>query len=612
MQQALRPYGRSVAVDCDAGPISCGVSLTGLLPEDRFDRQPIWNTDRSFCLVADVRLDNREDLARELNLIHPEEAADSTILMAAWLRWGEGCLEHIVGAFAFAVWIPSRNEIFAARDHTGERPLFYHRSERLFALASMPKGLLALPGVFRGLEEEQLVNWLTGLPLDWKKSCFVGIEQIPPAHFLRVTPYKVECRQYWDPLGGPPVRFTRDEDYAEALREILDRATAARLRTTMPVGSHLSAGLDSSAVAVSAAGLLAARGKRLSAFTSVPRPDFNDAGKANFLANEGPLAAEVADLYPNIDHVQVDTRGYELLHTTQTWTDAASEPALNLVNLLWFQAISDKAKQRGIGVMLHGAGGNGTISWESWTILNEFFRQGRWLKLYKTARNLRRNGGISIKAATRASLGDILPSWLSCALIQSRDYSQPLLHPELLSRYRVKSRLFEQAYNEKPDIAAERMYLFNSGDFGAANAAFMATSGLEFRDPTTDKRLYEYCFAIPPEQYLAGGHSRSLARRAMKDRLPDSIRLRYTRGRQGADWYLIMQEIFPKLQDELLLLGQSTSASAMVDLPRMQELLNTWPSSGYDQPPVWSLWHGALSRAFSLGYFLRSHERPEG
>src|SRR5438045_3972214 len=121
MLAALRPYGPHGQVFWSDKQIAFGVTLSSSLPESRFDKQPVWSPDRSLCLVADVRLDNRVDLARELGLTHHEELADSVFLMHAWLRWGPACLDHLLGGFAFAIWTPSKNEVFAARDHVGER-----------------------------------------------------------------------------------------------------------------------------------------------------------------------------------------------------------------------------------------------------------------------------------------------------------------------------------------------------------------------------------------------------------------------------------------------------------------------------------------------------------
>src|ERR1039458_3760562 len=131
MLSAQESYGPDRQVSWSDHQIAVGGNLSSSLSEDRFDLQPLWSIDRSACLVADVRLDNRADLMRELGLTRPDELSDSSFLMAAWLSWGAKCLDHLIGGFAFAIWMPRRQEVFAARDHTGERPLFYHRGKDL-------------------------------------------------------------------------------------------------------------------------------------------------------------------------------------------------------------------------------------------------------------------------------------------------------------------------------------------------------------------------------------------------------------------------------------------------------------------------------------------------
>jgi asparagine synthase (glutamine-hydrolysing) len=222
----------------------------------------------------------------------------------------------------------------------------------------MPKGLFVLPGLHRRLHEPYVAGWLASLQHPRSETFYEGIDRLPPGHFLRVTPNTFECRQYWHPANAKPTRFKKDEEYAEAILEIFDRAVEARLRSTKQIGCQLSAGLDSSSVAASAARLLAAQGKGLTAFTSVPRPDFNGIVESWFLPSEAEGAADVARLYPNIEHLTVDSRGYDLLSTMKTWTDAWNEPCPNVVNMLWYSAILEQAKQRGIGVVLEGTMGN--------------------------------------------------------------------------------------------------------------------------------------------------------------------------------------------------------------------------------------------------------------
>ena len=611
MLSALEPYGRDRKCFWDDRRIAIGANLFNSFPEDQFDQQPLWSQDRSVCLVADVRLDNRADLARQLGLVHPEALSDSAFLLEAWLRWGESCLDYLIGAFAFAVWIPARQQLFAARDHSGERPLFYHHSESLFALASMPQGLLVLPGVYGGFQQSRVVEWLASLPYQRGETFFAGIDRVPPGHFLRVTPHACECRQYWHPANARPTRFKRDEEYAEALVEILDAATEARLRSTHPLGSFLSAGLDSSSVTASAARLLAARGERLTAFTSVPRPDFNGLAPSGYLPSEGDLAAEVARQYANIEHVLVDSRGRDLLSSMKTWTDAWDQPLPNLVNSLWMGAIFDQARQRGIGVLLSGDNGNCTISWTNWSILGDLFLRGRWLKLAHSIYGLRGHGAISFKTAVRFSTRSLVPQRLTRSLLAKENLDalyKPLINPEWETQFNLAERFFDTIYGGSSNPMDEHSKFFEHIDIGGLNAATLAVTGIEVRDPTADKRILDFCFSIPPDQFLAEGRSRSLIRRAMKGRLPDSVRLETKRGLQSADWYLPVREALPAMRDELALIEESPAAREVLDLPRIHTLLDTFPASGYEQPRVRVAWHSALTYAISMGYFLRSHE----
>jgi asparagine synthase (glutamine-hydrolysing) len=613
MLSAMERYGPGRKVSWSDSRIALGSNLSSSLPEDRFDLQPIWDTDRYACMVADVRLDNRADLARELGLTHPEELADSAFLMAAWLRWGAGCLDRLIGGFAFAVWTPSRQEIFAARDHIGERPLFYHRDKNLFALASMPHGLHCLPGMSRNLQEPAIADWIASLPPRSTDAFFEGIVPLPPGHLLRVTPHSLETKQYWSYLQAKPIRFRRDEDYAEALLEIFDQATEARLRSTRPVGSFLSAGLDSSSVTASAARLLGAKGESLRAYTSVPRPGFTGVVAPGYFAFEAEGAADLARMYPNIQHDIVDSRGRDMVCTMKSWVDALNAPVPNLTNLLWLSAIYGRAKDQGIGVMLDGSDGNGTFSYNSWSILSRFFRRGRWLKLARTAQALHRSRALGISSAARIALDGPVVRWIGRRRVPPRTteaLSACLANPSLIERYGLRKKILDSFYPPPCTLVQEHSALFENSDPGPFRAAIEAATQIEGRDPTADKRLVDFCFAIPREQYIAARQPRSLARRAMKDRLPPSILTNTSRGLQSADWFLSMAEALPALRRELALIAESPAAAQALDIPAMQNLLDTWPEAGFESAEIHDRYHFWLTRAFSMGYFLRSHESP--
>ena len=625
MLDALRIHGgfRRFATDSGIpnanmpGQVALGGLLTHMLPEDPFDQQPLWNEDRSACLVADVRLDNRADLIRDLDLQHPEELADSTILFAAWQRWGEACLDHILGGFAFAVWLPKQQMIFAARDHVGERSLFYHLGKDFTALASMPKGLLAIPGVYKGFNSQRVVDALVLTHPDWASSYYEGISRVPLGHLVRIYtgngPTTFECKPYWHPCDAKPVRYKRDEDYVEALLEIFDQATAARLRSPKGISAQLSAGMDSSSVVATAAKLLAPEGRGLIAYTSVPRVGFLGKGIPGRLFYEGTGAADVAALYPNVTHVQIDSAGYDLLADMKAWTDAMDEPAQNCVNLLWMSAIMNDARQRGAGVMLHGLSGNATFSADGWEAMTTWFRTGHWLKMFEFANNLRNRGELSFKASAVLATNGLMPRWLKKqikpgAKVLNLNYSP--VNPGIVKEYDLVEKAFQMRHGDLPSIQTQRARFFERFDPAPLNAAIAARYGLENRDPMGDKRIFEFCFSIPIEQYAAQSQSRSLVRRAMKDRLPASTLARNIRGQQGADWYLTLAEALPDLRNEIPVIEQSPAARHFLDIERLNKLTQTWPAEGHELPQITDSWNYALTRGVALGYLLRKYDTP--
>ena len=608
-QTAFGPEGQD---SLQAGAVTLGLNRLSRLAEDRLGQQPRWSPGREFCMVADVRLDNREELAQQLSLGSVAELADQQILQAAWLRWGVDCLDQLVGDFAFVIWTPSRQELFAARDHTGQRPLHFHRNDRFLAISSLAGALLALPGVFTGFDEERVFTWLALVNAPHGRSFFNGVQQLPAGHWLLATRDKTTVREYWHPTSVPAVRLPHDEDYAEALGEILDRATEARLRTAGGgAGVLLSAGMDSAAVTASAARLLGHRGERLVAFTSVPRPAYDPSISPRRLNNEAAGAADVARMYPNVDHVLVDTTGYGQMEGIRAWTDAMSEPARNTNNLLWVKAMLDQSRERGLGVLLTGAVGNGTISYRTLHQLRNFLVSGRWLSLWRLTRDLRADGHLSYRMALANATYGLVPMAVVRRLTPGSsevDLGFTALNPDMARRYDLHGITERRMYGHRESPKEERGALYGSFDFGPINAAVQALGGIEWRDPTGDRRIYEFCYGIPDEQYTVGGKARSLIRRAMQDRLPASTLARVAEGYQGADWYLSMGESLPGFREEIERLESSPAAARFLDLAYLRRLTETWPSTGYGRLDVTDAWHLALSRGVSMGYFLRSQE----
>ncbi|MGZ8337144.1 MAG: asparagine synthase-related protein, partial [Allosphingosinicella sp.] len=125
------------------------------------------------------------------------------------------------------------------------------------------------------------------------------------------------------------------------------------------------------------------------------------------------------------------------------------------------------------------------------------------------------------------------------------------------------------------------------------------------RDPTADRRLVEFCLRVPMEQYLADGMPRSLARRALADRLPDEVRLERRKGYQAADWHEGMTVARDELRLELERIREVSAADNLLDTPRMQRLLEQMPSEGWHEDRVIEQYRMTLLRGVSAGHFLR-------
>ncbi len=569
--------------------------------------------DATVWMVADARIDNRSQLAAELALTASEaaEMADSAFVLRAWQRWGQECVEHLVGSFAFAVWDARAERFFLARDHAGDRPLYYRKTADSFAFATTARAVRACPGVSSELDERQLARDLIGLPPEFSRTRFRDVQTIAPGHCLVVGRDGAVQRRYWRTDSLRPVRFARDEEYIEAFLEIFDEAVRCCLRTTGGVATELSAGLDSGAVAATAARLLGAGGTEISAYTAVPCSEFSGIVPAGLIGNEGPYAAEVAALYPNMRHILVEASGSDMLRELERIFPLLDLPHAAALNNVWGNLILDRAAANGAKVMLNGALGNFAFSYAGEDVLHQTFRSGRWLAVLGQAWRLRRMGITSGRNAASLTVFSMLPWSLRRRIdpsIRNVDPGWSAIRAERAREFDTVDQFRRHLFTYTSTLPRLMATDFQQNQYGDYNAATSAGWGIETRDPTADKRVFEFCAAIPAEQFVAGGEGRSLARRAMRGRLPDATLHRKQKGTQAADWYESLSRIRSELVTELALEQQSPGARRLIDLERMRKVLEDWPRTAQEAALKDGIYDSAISRGIAVGYFMRRIE----
>lgn len=342
------------------GPIALSQLALDVTDEDRMERQPVVHEATGACLAWDGRLDNREELYRRLPDAQRRQLAgvpDADLVMLAWLRWGRDTPQRLVGDFVFAVWDAGRRELFLARDRMGMRPLYYAHTTHAFSFASQIKGVRALPDVNLGLDEDWVADYLSLTHLSTVSTAYLGIRRLPAAHWMSVTAAgKATVQRYWRLRDEPEVRFKKDEDYYDHLREVTRRAVHDRMRGSGPVGSMLSGGLDSSTVTAFACEKARAEVRRVITVSSV-LPDDHPGPETD----EREYIKAFLEMYPECEWIPVTAPGKHFLSDLDQLLEICDQPVRDSFHYC-STALQVESRSAGARTLLTGVGGDFFLS----------------------------------------------------------------------------------------------------------------------------------------------------------------------------------------------------------------------------------------------------------
>jgi asparagine synthase (glutamine-hydrolysing) len=607
MLLAQRAYGPDGAAQWSGEDIALGRCLYRTLPEDEFDRQPLVGAGGRLVLVADVRLDNRNELLSSLGRLDTG-LSDADVLLLALERWEEKALDRLNGDFAFALWDSERCRLLLARDPTGERPLYFHAGSGFFAFASMPRGLHAA-GIPRQPDEDRLIEFVALIPEMGRGSYFKGIEQLAPGHSLTVSDGRLATRRYWNPEPRS-LRLRSFEEYRDAFRHELDRSVRACLRgAEVRVATHLSSGWDSSAVTATAARLIGASGGQVVAFTAVPRRGNTSGAPFRRIANEGPMAASTAELYPNVEHRLVEGSAASPFADLDRYHEVFDRPLYNLCNFVWLTEIRRRAADAETPILLTGEIGNFSISASPPTLLADLVSQGRWRDWGREARCLARNKGARYRGILANSFGPWVPRpfWNMVRPLSSRPEVEvyTAIHPRLRKQVESTRERMNVGLARRPkDNFTQTLQALQHYDKGTYRKGTLGGWGIDERDPTANRALLEFCLSLPVEMLLKDGVRRPLARAALEDRLPRTVLDERRKGYQAADWH---EGVAGHLDEAAALLDeieQNALAAALLDVNALRTWIHEFPSEGWERGDVMARYRAALLYGLSAGHFI--------
>ncbi len=376
-------------------------------PESLHEQQPLVAPEGDLVLVADARIDNRDELLAALGLRSTAErpVTDAELILAAYRRWGADCPDRLIGDFAFAVWDRQHRRLFAARDGMGVRPFYYFHNGRRFAFATLLPAVRLLPEVPQDIDEAMILRFLAlKLGTENVRTFYRAIRRLPGGHALQVDARGLHCGRYWQVDLAQEVHFRTEAEYVEAFRACFEEAVRCRLRSAFPVGTQLSGGLDSSSVTGMAAHLL--EDQVLHAGTAVFEevPDERRAA-----VDERQYAGAVVRHFPNLcPHVFQADRVSPLMHLDRM---------LQLYGQPFFSAnyhipvgVTQAMQSHGVRIVLSGLDGDSVLTY-GWAHLADLFYRKQWERFAQEVEAFAQVEGLSPQRLAHKFGGAVLSGW---------------------------------------------------------------------------------------------------------------------------------------------------------------------------------------------------------
>ncbi|CAN5668636.1 asparagine synthase (glutamine-hydrolyzing) [soil metagenome] len=491
-------------------------------PENPGAAQPFEDPSGRWVIVYNGEIFNYRELRRDLERrgVVFRTNSDTEVVLLGYAHDGEEILQRLRGMFAFVVWDRRTNDVFAARDQIGVKPLYYYADDKLFAACSEIRPLLRHPSISARLDPEGVVEFLSFGKNLGRRTVIDGIRVLPPGHVLRVHGGDVAVAEYWDVLPAADGPST-PEEAEEALAALLEESVALSLVSDVPLGLMLSGGIDSSLVAALA--VRHAPAAELTAYSvAFGRPD-DEVAAASRLA---------ADLGIRLRTIHVTQR--EVAADFDDWLDELDYPSGNPT---WIATsfVARAAHEDGIKVLLSGDGGDELFGgYNRWMKYLRFHRDV-WRRTPNRVRALAgslfedRIGGLWGDIARRAASGGELyvPSRpfhddaLRACLGPAGLAAFALSHPESGIR-ELRSR-FDERYARNDYLAWMSYAALKTSlveDFLARLDKMGMRYSVEGRVPLLDPVLARWSFSVSQESKIPSLRQKSLLRAAASRFLP--------------------------------------------------------------------------------------------
>ncbi|PHS41840.1 MAG: hypothetical protein COB07_02025 [Sulfurovum sp.] len=513
------PDERKLWID---GSVALGHAMLLNTPESKYEHLPL--KKEAYILTMDARIDNREELAKEIELPDRpmDQIGDSEFILGAYKKWGEECPKYLLGDFSFVIWDEKKEQLFCVRDHIGIKSFYYYLDNDHFVFGNDISTLLSHPIIPYTLNDDTVAIYMQDEGVEkTRETFFNSINKLPAASTRTVSGGNVVEVFFWDIEKIPQISYNTREAYVKKLRELFEMAVKCRLRTDYPIASHLSGGIDSSPLAVFTARELEQKSAMLHAYNWINIPKDTD----EYEYESWSFSRKIAALEKNIEHHEFSIDSKFMVDQWKTH-NIFTKGTMYEWNEYYVQ---NSANSLGVRTILSGWGGDELITNNGTTYIEGLFWKGDLFKVLKYFYQEKKYEEISWKKFMKLALVRILPDVVMDKLRKKEEspidskyclYATQYLS-KILDLYNVK-----KFYNVSGVRNQQKMYYHNGHILERIESwGLMAFSKkLEYRYPLLDKRIVEFALGVPEELfYPKEGKCRHLIKDAVNDLLPSEI-----------------------------------------------------------------------------------------
>jgi asparagine synthase (glutamine-hydrolysing) len=510
-QPPISVFDRKIAVGCTMHQIT-----SDPLPSPRSI------DDEDLIVVCDSILDNRTALGRQLGLSCQETATkcDAFLVRASYEKWGQLCPNYIEGDFAFAIVNKRTREIFLARDHIGSRPLYWTRQGQSFVFGSSIEAIVDFDDLSWSIDQSIVAEFLLLPGLAVSKPFFSELQTVSPGASLSYNGERVTERKWWHPSVRRERRKTPAADIVAECRHLLETSIDVRTRSHRPIGSHFSAGIDSTAITVLAHRILKDKGRGLEGAYAWAPP----------VSEDYPLSDSHDER--NLIEAVATREGIRVHYGSANGTvisDFQKRPIEyeNETDLSDEIPVIEKAESHGIGIMLSGWGGDEAFSSHGFGYLGHLLLTGQLRQAKRFTRhrptNLRSMSGLSsllwtdlIQPSLPNSLYHLSKRRSAIRLPTCMSHELAAAFPKMLWK---RNSMIKFGTNPNQNMLRH----LTAGHITRRMeswAVLSAQHGFQYRYPLTDRRLLEFILTLAPNHLYYDTEPRGLARQVLSDIVP--------------------------------------------------------------------------------------------